>query len=733
MREKTPIEKNVNGIIQVLVFILVMCVPLIFVRSLHDSFAVPKRALAQFLIFEMFLLWLMKMTLQREYKIVRSPLYGPLFLFLAIEALSLVWAENRYLSFRLIWQDVAFGLLVVVVMNCVRNEKMFRRILVTTICTATVVAILGFFQYFNIDIMSLFQGVEYTRGEVVMFSTIGHYNFLAAYLNSIIPSSLMMIVVSRDHKKRILFAVIFLILIFTFLLTKSRGAWLGWIVASAVLCFGYLSRMRGRKRVTIRVLLPSFVIGVIVCLLLTAIGAYISSEIYVAHNGYTLKDWTQYFVNSTSQRAISTFNINTGSALHRRIIWIPTLRLIGDNVLTGVGKNNFQVMYPNYSSEHIKEKLKILTHRGTKVHNEYLQIFAEMGLFGLLAFLFFLYILVRTGSNALKLSREEKGDRYLLCLGLLAGVLATLVHSLVSHPLRLPASSLHFWLLTGFIGGLCYHQKQDRQPVHTFRGLPQKRKRMNRVFIVLILMAMVLVPVFVSRPIVAEYYIKKGDMYKSHERYDEALVFYKKACSWGCRDSEVFRNIGRSYFQIQNYDAAIEYWQKDLTVNPHFPQTYYYLGSAHFRKGEFPIAEAMLLKALEIYPGYPEVRRRLKDLYQRWGMILEKKRQTEEAIRIYRRALRLFEDEERFHVSLGHLLYENDQAEDAIKEFKIAIQRKPDFAEAYRALGYICSQRSEPQRAVFYYERYLLLNPDDPHNERIYEELRSIKNAYGLK
>ena len=110
MREKASFEHTFDGILQALILIVIICVPLIFIKTLHNSFVVPKQTLAQFLIFEMVLLWLMNMTLQKEYKIVKSPLYVPLFLILGIEILSLLWAENRYLSLHLIWQNVAFGL-----------------------------------------------------------------------------------------------------------------------------------------------------------------------------------------------------------------------------------------------------------------------------------------------------------------------------------------------------------------------------------------------------------------------------------------------------------------------------------------------------------------------------------------------------------------------------------------------------------------------------------------------
>lgn len=732
MKKRSP-EYVPDRIIQGLIIVLLISVPIVFVKTIDDGFNVPKRALAQFLIFEMFLLWLLNMNLRRTLKIVKSPLYIPLFIFLGFESLSLLWAQNIYLSWELIGQNVAFGLLVLVVINVVGSERSLRRILTVAICTASFVAILGFFQYFEVNLFSLFEGAKYRWGRVIMGSTIGHYNFLAAYLNLMIPSSLMMACLSKDRKRKLLFGLMSLLLLFSLLVTRSRGAWLGCIGGSVVLFLGFLYAGKRRKKIRVSGILPGLVLAVTFCLLLVAIGLHMSSEIYVRHDGYTLKDWIKYFSASTARRAVSTFEINTGSAMQRRVIWGPTLSMIKNNIIIGVGRNNFQNSYPLYASDEYKKKLKVLTHRGTKVHNEYLQIAAELGIAGLLAFLAFLYILLRTGIGSLRTYRARGGTQYLLGLGLLAGIVSVLIHSLVSHPLRMPASAMHFWLFAGLLGCLCF----PRDPDHPMSGTIHRRlsiKRETRGFIsLLIVAAMILIPVPLVRSLTASYYIKRGDSFRMQKYFTEALQSYQKACSLGCHDSEVYRNIGHINFQMQKYDTAIDVWEKDLQVNPNFPQTYNALGTAYFFKGKFPLAEDLLLKAIEIYPEYEDARWRLKDLYKRWGAILEEGKRTEEAKELYRRALIHFDDEERFHLRLGYLLYKSGQAEEAVDQFEGVIRRAPEFWEAYRALGYVYARSSEPRRAIPYYQRYLALNPDDTDRELIEQELHQLKQNAGIQ
>ena len=80
MKGKKSKRHVLDRIIEGLLFASVILVPLIFFRFIKDSFNLPKMSLVQLLIFTMFLLWLVRMNLRREYRIIKSPLYLPLFI-----------------------------------------------------------------------------------------------------------------------------------------------------------------------------------------------------------------------------------------------------------------------------------------------------------------------------------------------------------------------------------------------------------------------------------------------------------------------------------------------------------------------------------------------------------------------------------------------------------------------------------------------------------------------------
>jgi hypothetical protein len=105
----------------------------------------------------------------------------------------------------------------------------------------------------------------------------------------------------------------------------------------------------------------------------------------------------------------------------RLAYWRNALRVIASNFLTGIGLSNFEVVYAQYQAPG-EPPVKA-------AHNDYLQIFAETGILGILAFLaFWGYFLVWGARRILR--EPQAGERWAL-LGLYTGVLAFLIHSVV--------------------------------------------------------------------------------------------------------------------------------------------------------------------------------------------------------------------------------------------------------------------------------------------------------------
>jgi O-antigen ligase len=118
-------------------------------------------------------------------------------------------------------------------------------------------------------------------------------------------------------------------------------------------------------------------------------------------------------------------------------IWKETVKVIKDNPIIGRGVNTFR-------SRFVKQYAPSLD-RWPHVHNLYLQITLEIGILGLIAFL---WIFFRFYKYCFQILRQKNMD--LVFLGLLSGITAFLIASLfdVFYDERLLCL---FWIITGLV------------------------------------------------------------------------------------------------------------------------------------------------------------------------------------------------------------------------------------------------------------------------------------------
>jgi putative inorganic carbon (HCO3(-)) transporter len=111
-----------------------------------------------------------------------------------------------------------------------------------------------------------------------------------------------------------------------------------------------------------------------------------------------------------------------------------------------VGVNTFSKNYAKYKLEEAEQHFP--TQDTTYTHNMYLQMAGEIGLLGLLAFL---WLLFRFFKDNLKTYGRLK-DHFLrvTCISLFACVLAFLINGMTETSLYYSRISMVFWFLLGF-------------------------------------------------------------------------------------------------------------------------------------------------------------------------------------------------------------------------------------------------------------------------------------------
>jgi tetratricopeptide (TPR) repeat protein len=131
--------------------------------------------------------------------------------------------------------------------------------------------------------------------------------------------------------------------------------------------------------------------------------------------------------------------------------WWIGLEMWKDSPWVGVGLGNYKLEFLPYKARFLQTpqgaSYDFTIPRAAQAHNEYVQVLAEVGVFGLAAVAAFLVFLVTSLLSRLRRTTDE-GDRLdlILCS---AGLVAVVVHALVSFPAHLPASSLAAILVCG--------------------------------------------------------------------------------------------------------------------------------------------------------------------------------------------------------------------------------------------------------------------------------------------
>jgi putative inorganic carbon (hco3(-)) transporter len=189
------------------------------------------------------------------------------------------------------------------------------------------------------------------------------------------------------------------------LLTFSRGGWIAFVLSIIIFCL--LVWHRGWLSLTIPV---TMAMGVILLSL--------------------------FFQDTIAARLFG----DDGGAAHGRIpLMRLALKIIEANPVLGVGLNNFTVIMNQYATPEFNGEWLFV------VHNKYLLVWAETGTCGLMAFIWFLIVIIRRGWQGWMFK-----DRLLssLALGFTAAIVGHLSHMFVDVFHNRPIAQL-LWLSAG--------------------------------------------------------------------------------------------------------------------------------------------------------------------------------------------------------------------------------------------------------------------------------------------
>lgn len=258
------------------------------------------------------------------------------------------------------------------VVNLMRTEKWIKRCVAALVSSATIVSIIGIFEYFfGSESSKWLDTTLFSDIRVRIVSLFENPNVLATFLVLIFPFSLVYMLLAKTTSEKFIVFLVCAVFVFATVCTWSRAAWIA-IVVSALVFFTVYTRKTSR-----------------------IFGAAL----------FAIPILPMLLPDNVINRALSITNLSDSSISYRIYTWIGSIRAIKDHWIGGIGYGSepFKKIYPYYAYAGIEA--------AEHTHSLYLQIILCLGIGGLLTLLALLFLYFQKCSEYIK-EPENKVSRY---------------------------------------------------------------------------------------------------------------------------------------------------------------------------------------------------------------------------------------------------------------------------------------------------------------------------------
>jgi len=362
---------------------------------------------------------------------VRIPwITWPFLAFVAASLFSLLGATNGRFVVQSLVLLVVFFFLLVLTSNAAREKRDVTLLLGSFLVSVSLVSLYGLLQYAGV-----LAGPGAGKGLGQVISTLGNKEYIAGLLAYILLPAVILIFRLRSTLVRLAALVLIAFNFGALMLLDQAGANVALIAAFLAAVIGWLifRPVEPLRRARAWILALILVVGL--AYLVEAPSGPLNSVVGLSADGTS---WIG-----------TVWRQNSGAT--RTWDWWIGLEMWKESPWVGVGLGNYKLELLPYKAQFLQTprgaNYDFYIPRAAQAHNEYVQVLAEVGVFGLAAVAAFLIFLATSLLSRLRRNADE-GDRLdlILCS---AGLVAVVVHALVSFPAHLPTSSLAAILFCG--------------------------------------------------------------------------------------------------------------------------------------------------------------------------------------------------------------------------------------------------------------------------------------------
>ncbi|MDP2929176.1 MAG: O-antigen ligase family protein [Candidatus Omnitrophota bacterium] len=352
--------------------------------------------------------FILKKILCKKYSPPASPINLMLYILCGIVCVTFLRSAYFSESIRGFVRIVKFAFLYLALIDFFQSDaKRLKRTFWVLMIVACVTFLNGIFQ--SIYGFDFFRHKEIDKGDYLMriLASFVHPNDFGSYIIFILPLTFCFFSSSLKRNRRILLIINCLMGCFCLLKTSSRGAWIGFLIGVIIYFFFY------KRKISIAV--PLMVIFLII----------------LSPNGF--------------DRLKSLFTSEQNTVWERMQLWKGTWNMVKVHPFFGFGVNTFSRYFLEYKPVEYPDI--------RYTHNSYLQMWSEIGIFGLLAFLSIIFTVLRVTLRDMK-KKIKNGLEGFILLGLVAGYIAFLIQSGLDTNLFSLVLTTLFWVMTAYLVSL---------------------------------------------------------------------------------------------------------------------------------------------------------------------------------------------------------------------------------------------------------------------------------------
>jgi O-antigen ligase len=590
-----PIEQKTlpKGLVWLYAITSVIFIPAFYYKPAVDVTWLPKYMVLAILL----LLFVMIFILLRRIKLPDMTIFRqwPVRMwsgFVVVSLLSIFVAIHVPEAFFDGIKSLVLLLFLVVTTWILISTRRFNPFAVSAILVAIMFAVIGYYQYFthvfrqaDLDMLYKINGL------------MSHKNIFAGAIYMLIPL-LSYSILTATKGQRVFASVALMMVTGVLVLLQTRSIWL------ATMVFFFISLLGGmlfrRKIFPAGIMhLRIHLIFILVAVVIGAAGASLVHQHSLSHpkKGVVIAAMEQttpehQTIQPLKQRAASIFDTTSPNRVKRVDIWQRTFQMAKDYPLLGVGGGNWKVMVPNYYQPDPDESYY---HNWRRPHNDFLWVFAEKGVPGLLLYLGFFITLLITSIRVLRsdIAQQHK----LLVLVMIAGLGGYLVDSCFSFPYE--RIDLQIFMML-FVAAILWTSHMAFPPA---KPVADKYRKLFLWFAALVLV----ISIWAGEKMVkAEVHINYAHYAQVTGDWETAIVAVDRGnnslAMLDPANNPMLWYRGNANLRLNRLEEAQGDLERALTQTPWSVPVLQDLAMVHFSKKEYRKAIEILEEAIRIYP-----------------------------------------------------------------------------------------------------------------------------------